>query len=30
MLPERRASTMLGDMQFMSDMLNTRAATRGA
>jgi len=30
MLPERRASTTLGDMQFMSDMLNTRTAPRGA
>jgi hypothetical protein len=30
MLPERRASAALGDMQVMSDMLDTGAATRGA
>ena len=30
MLAERRASATLGDMQFMSDMLDTGAATRGA
>jgi hypothetical protein len=29
-LPERRASATLGDMQFMSDMLDTGTATRGA
>lgn len=30
MLPECRASATLGDMQFMSDMLDTGSATRGA
>jgi hypothetical protein len=30
MLAERRASATLGDMQVMSDMLDTGAATRGA
>ena len=30
MLAERRASATLGDMQFMSDMLDTGSATRGA
>ena len=30
MLSERRASATLGDMQFMSDMLDTGTATRGA
>jgi hypothetical protein len=30
MLPERRTSAALGDMQVMSDMLDTGAATRGA
>jgi hypothetical protein len=30
MLPERRISAALGDMQVMSDMLDTGAATRGA
>jgi hypothetical protein len=30
MLPERRASATLGDMQVMSDVLDTGAATRGA
>jgi hypothetical protein len=30
MLAERRASAALGDMQVMSDMLDTGAATRGA
>ena len=30
MLPERRTSATLGDMQFMSDMLDTGTATRGA
>jgi hypothetical protein len=30
MLAERRASTTLGDMQMMSDMLDTGTATRGA
>jgi hypothetical protein len=29
-LPERRTSAALGDMQFMSDMLDTGTATRGA
>jgi hypothetical protein len=30
MLAERRASATLGDMQVMSNMLDTGAATRGA
>ena len=30
MLPERRAGATLGDMQMMSDMLDTGTATRGA
>jgi hypothetical protein len=30
MLAERRAGATLGDMQVMSDMLDTGAATRGA
>jgi hypothetical protein len=30
MLAERRTSAALGDMQVMSDMLDTGAATRGA
>jgi hypothetical protein len=30
MLPERRTGAALGDMQVMSDMLDTGAATRGA
>jgi hypothetical protein len=30
MLSERRTSATLGDMQVMSDMLDTGAATRGA
>ena len=30
MLPERRTSAALGDMQVMSDVLDTGAATRGA
>jgi len=30
MLAERRAGTTLGDMQMMSDMLDTGTATRGA
>ena len=29
-LPKRRASATLGDMQFMSDLLDTGTATRGA
>jgi hypothetical protein len=30
MLPERRAGATLGDIQMMSDMLDTGTATRGA
>jgi len=30
MLPERRTSATLGDIQLMSDMLDTDTATRGA
>jgi hypothetical protein len=30
MLAKRRASTTLGDMQLISDMLDADAATRGA
>jgi len=30
MLPERRTSAALGDMQAISDMLNAGSATRGA
>jgi hypothetical protein len=30
MLAERRTSATLGNMQFMSDMLDAGAATRGA
>jgi hypothetical protein len=30
MLPERRASATLGDMQLRSDLLNAATATRGA
>jgi hypothetical protein len=30
MLPERRTSAALGDMQMISDMLDAGTATRGA